>query len=92
MKQLINGLVYDTLTATKLIKVSSGSNHTYNGFEFYKTPNGRLFKEKVWFGCSGTLGRLSETDEQELFQILVEYNISNDTIKNLCPNLKICEA
>jgi len=91
MKQIINNKLYDTDTAESLGSCAKGSTQNWNGYEFYRTTKGNLFKERLFWRCkaSGSTNNLSETNEKEMYELLIEYDAPMDLINILCPNILI---
>jgi hypothetical protein len=80
MQKVINGLLYDTDTAQRLVTIDKGTiqgeafRHKHE-VHLCRTPNGRYFLHKVWrqVGLLGTLG----SPEDEIVLLSTPADVQN---------------
>ena len=82
MQQIINGLKYDTDTASQIASNNYWDGHKYDrdgrNTYLYKTPNGRYFllHTSLWAGERDHIEPVGLADAKQYYEELIEHSMS----------------
>lgn len=85
MKQIINRILYDTDTATRIASDNYWERNTY----LYKTPNGHYFQQRTtrWQGERDTIQALSQDEAMDLYEQLPEKDVEFEEAFGVKPEI-----